>query len=162
MTLSSQISNNLNIIFSDFAVNTAEDFEGACEPGDFAISGLFQPIDLLTNLNGETIAGEWILSIEDAVDDDGGILLEWSISTCSSGELEPAIVINNNEENTSNFYEVTSMPSLNELGGIDFAFRRQGALSFSLNGKGYYGLGIIQFDENTKQYLNDVYAFIPF
>ena len=90
-------NNNLNIIFSDFAVNTAEDFEGACEPGDFAISGLFQPIDLLTNLNGETIAGEWILSIEDAVDDDGGILLEWSISTCSSGELEPAIVINNNE-----------------------------------------------------------------
>jgi len=70
--------------------------------------------------------------------------------------------INSDEENTANFFEMTNSPTISELGNIDFAFRRKGAISFSLKGRGYYGLGVIEFDANTKQYLNDVYEFIPF
>jgi len=129
---------------------------------------------LVYNQSGNVFAvggsNELGLPIKELLVFDNNGISQTSIANYPNNAINPSgfyvddrfFMINNNEENTSNFYEVTSMPSLNELGGIDFAFRRQGALSFSLNGKGYYGLGIIQFDENTKQYLNDVYAFIPF
>jgi subtilisin-like proprotein convertase family protein len=89
-------NDNLSIQFSDFAVNTADDLENTCELGGLAISGQYQPIDLFSNFDGETMNGEWVLTIEDEYDGDSGELIEWSISTCSSEILESAIVINNN------------------------------------------------------------------
>ncbi len=106
-------NDNLNIQFSDFATNTAEGFEGSCEPGDFAISGKFQPIELLASLNGENMAGDWTLEIEDTFDDDGGELLEWSLSTCSSAPIESAIVLKNNDHILQN--ETQKLVSMEQL-----------------------------------------------
>ncbi|NUO01406.1 MAG: proprotein convertase P-domain-containing protein [Saprospiraceae bacterium] len=44
--------------------------------------GTYRPIGNLNNLNGEEIAGNWILQIEDLADGDGGQLESWSIRVC--------------------------------------------------------------------------------
>ncbi|MFT6337724.1 MAG: subtilisin-like proprotein convertase family protein, partial [Halioglobus sp.] len=90
-------NNNIAIQLSDFAMNTAEDLENSCEPGNLAISGNFQPIDPFSNFNGENMEGTWTLFITDTFDDDNGELVEWSLSTCSSAPIMPAIIINNND-----------------------------------------------------------------
>lgn len=90
-------NNNIDIQLSDFAANTAADLEITCEPGDLAISGSYQPIDPFSNFNEENMEGIWTLTITDTFDDDSGELVEWSLTTCSSAPITPAIVINNND-----------------------------------------------------------------
>ncbi len=72
---------NLELTFSDMAANTAADLENSC--GDLpAISGEFQSLDPLSLFNGELAAGTWILTVSDAVDQDGGSLEAWNLNIC--------------------------------------------------------------------------------
>ncbi|MDA9952603.1 M12 family metallo-peptidase [Chitinophagales bacterium] len=77
-TLLSNICNNQNnfdIQFDDLASNN----NYPCPPTD----GLsYQPEDSLSAFNGENANGTWILTIDDAFNQDGGQLSAWGIEVC--------------------------------------------------------------------------------
>ncbi len=76
--------------FDDDAPNSAFDFENTCEPEIPAISGDFQPITPLSDLNGESSSGIWTLTVHDVFPQDGGEISFWSIELCSSVILPSA------------------------------------------------------------------------
>ncbi|KPM32319.1 Proprotein convertase P [Croceitalea dokdonensis DOKDO 023] len=75
-------ANNLNAVFD------ADGDPFACS-GNPAISGTVQPLGSLESFNGESIIGEWILSIEDTLASDGGELKSFSLEFCVEGVFRP-------------------------------------------------------------------------
>jgi len=75
----------LDVLFDDAAVNTNADFVNTCNNNP-AIEGEFQPQDAFAGLNGENPAGEWIITINDALFGDGGefsvaeVLIDYNFS----------------------------------------------------------------------------------
>ena len=87
--------NNLQIVFDDDAVNTAGDLEDECNPGGLAISGVYQSIDPLNSLIGQSSQGNWTLSVEDVFNQDGGEVVSWSVEICSEAEPATEILLSN-------------------------------------------------------------------
>jgi len=56
-----------------------------CPPTD---GGTYQPLNPLSNFNGENVEGTWILSVTDGVNQDGGSLNSWGLEICSAECLE--------------------------------------------------------------------------
>ena len=84
---------NLNLSFSDFAESSASDYVATCRPGgNPAISGTFQPVDPLAVFRGGTTAGTWTLTVRDEAIDDGGAIVDFSLSFCGQ---DPDIVSSN-------------------------------------------------------------------
>ena len=73
---------NVMVTFDDDAAMTADDMESTCDVGAFTIQGSFQPIDALNQLNGLNSIGEWVLSVSDAFDQDGGAIETWGVEVC--------------------------------------------------------------------------------
>jgi subtilisin-like proprotein convertase family protein len=74
---------NLAVGFDDAAILTATDFENAC--GNLpAISGTYQPVNLLSGLNGQNMQGTWTLTVHDEAAGDGGTLDSWQLEICST------------------------------------------------------------------------------
>jgi len=68
---------NLLLSFDDEAPNSY--FSIPCPP----ISGdTYNPVDELSELNGEPITGDWNLILLDRYDDDGGQFQQWSMELC--------------------------------------------------------------------------------
>ena len=64
---------NLKIMISPQATLTSADLSATCVVGeDYAASGMFQPADDLSVFDGSTTEGEWIITISDIVDGNGG------------------------------------------------------------------------------------------
>ncbi|HET8886070.1 MAG TPA: S8 family serine peptidase [Salinimicrobium sp.] len=59
-----------------------------------AISGIYQPVEPLNQFIGEDSAGEWILKLVDEYDGDGGLITNFQLEFCVSGELS---VVDNQE-----------------------------------------------------------------
>ncbi len=75
---------NLNVSFDDEAILTKQDFEETCETGDYAIAGNFQThLGNLFYFDNRSAEGDWTLTIDDMVDDDGGSLIKWAVEICS-------------------------------------------------------------------------------
>ncbi len=68
--------NYTNTIFDDFATESITS-------GSAPFTGTFKPQEPLSNFNGLSSKGNWTLSIEDTVSEDGGQLLDWTIKLCS-------------------------------------------------------------------------------
>ena len=109
---------DLQVRFSDNALQTANDIESTCESGpDPAISGEFQPIDLFSKYTGMSSAGIWSLFITDFKAGDGGELTAWELEVCSLNAPSEML-----ELSTDTFYvnkgaglEITN----NEISGVD-------------------------------------------
>jgi subtilisin-like proprotein convertase family protein len=54
---------------------------------DPAISGIVKPVSPLSAFNGETMGGDWILTVDDAYDEDGGSIASWSLNICTTQPL---------------------------------------------------------------------------
>ena len=54
-----------------------------------AINGTVKPLGALSAFNGETLQGEWTLTIEDTAASDGGELTGFSLDVCVEGSLRP-------------------------------------------------------------------------
>jgi len=81
--------NDLEVTFSDFADFSAELLEEAC--GEYETE--YQPVNALSALNGEDPNGEWILTVSDVFDQDGGQVVDWSLEFCSNvGNDDPTLV----------------------------------------------------------------------
>ncbi|MEZ4958744.1 MAG: zinc-dependent metalloprotease family protein [Saprospiraceae bacterium] len=88
-------SDDLDVKFSDSALNTAADFENTCNPDPPAIEGEFQPIDPFAIANGQSSAGTWKLIVGDNFPEDGGTINSWSVDFCGIAGLQPAILLVN-------------------------------------------------------------------
>lgn len=72
--------NYTNTVFDDEA---ADPITGGTAP----FTGSFQPEGTLADFNNEQSAGDWILTVNDDANQDGGQLLNWSLQLCSSTNL---------------------------------------------------------------------------
>ncbi len=75
-------SNNLNAVFDDNGVPIS------CS-GNPAIQGTITPLGSLASFQGESILGDWILTIEDTAASDGGALDAFSLEVCVEGVFRP-------------------------------------------------------------------------
>jgi len=82
-------------IFSDAAMSTATDFEMTCNVNETAIEGSFQPVDPLSTFQGVPLTGTWTLIITDAVNGDGGNLLDWTIENCETTFVPSGVLLQN-------------------------------------------------------------------
>ncbi|WP_422082234.1 reprolysin-like metallopeptidase [Ulvibacterium sp.] len=73
---------NINAIFDDSATSFV------CG-GNPAIGGTVKPLGSLSSFNGESILGEWTLTISDNAPSDGGTLKAFSLEVCIEGEFGP-------------------------------------------------------------------------
>ncbi len=88
-------NDDLLVSFYDDAANTAADFENTCNSTAPSISGDYQPIQPLGALQGQPGSGNWILTVEDVFDEDGGAINEWSVEICAAVSFPPAVLIKN-------------------------------------------------------------------
>ena len=72
--------------------------ENGCDTGGpgYSISGTYQPIDALSEINGQSSTGLWELEMSDAFAEDGGALENWSIELCFSSVAGSAPSLINN------------------------------------------------------------------
>ena len=102
---------DIDASFDDGAVLTSTDFEDMCDGNDPTISGAFQPIDPLSNFNGEPITGDWILTVFDSYTfGDVGTLDAWSLEICST-----PLATGLNESNTLSTVQVYPNPTNNTV-----------------------------------------------
>ncbi len=73
---------NVDAVFDDSAPSFV------CS-GTPAIKGTVKPIGFLSDFNGESIYGEWVLTISDNTSQDGGVLKAFSLEVCVEDELRP-------------------------------------------------------------------------
>lgn len=73
---------NINATFDD----DAESFICGGNPG---INGTVAPLIGFDSFIGETIAGEWVLTVRDTENVDGGSLIGFSMDVCAEGEFAP-------------------------------------------------------------------------
>ena len=89
---------NLQLTFDDGAANNSASLENGCDTGGpgYSISGTYQPIDALSEINGQSSTGLWELEMSDAFAEDGGALENWSIELCFSSVAGSAPSLINN------------------------------------------------------------------
>ena len=75
-------SKNLAATFDD----DADKFVCGSNP---AISGTVRPLGSLASFNGESVQGDWILTVEDNAPSDGGSLNTFSLDICIEGTYRP-------------------------------------------------------------------------
>lgn len=71
---------NVNATFDDSGVAVV----CGTNPG---ISGTVKPLDLLSSFNGQSPVGNWILTVKDPFNGDGGELSSWAVNICSLAPL---------------------------------------------------------------------------
>ncbi len=77
---------NVDAIFDDSATS----FEcGATSTT--AIKGTVKPLGSLSSFKGESVLGEWTLTVVDNASKDGGVINEFSLDICVEGEFRPDV-----------------------------------------------------------------------
>ncbi|MDT0605851.1 reprolysin-like metallopeptidase [Croceitalea rosinachiae] len=74
--------NNINAVFDDDGIPIV------CGDNP-ALQGVISPLGSLSSFNGESILGDWILTIEDTAASDGGSLDAFSMEVCVEGIFRP-------------------------------------------------------------------------
>lgn len=74
---------NIQVYFTDDAVDSADLLEVTCRREESAISGEYQPLRDLRVLRGEPARGEWQLVVTDHDRTSGGIFRDWSLDFCA-------------------------------------------------------------------------------
>jgi len=82
------VSNSCDTADNIVAVFDNEASEFVCNNNP-AIGGTVKPLGLLTAFNGESSFGDWVLTVEDTFDEDGGALNDFTLELCLEGEILP-------------------------------------------------------------------------
>tara|TARA_R110002072_G_scaffold302779_1_gene488640 strand:- start:8088 stop:12485 length:4398 start_codon:yes stop_codon:yes gene_type:complete len=80
VSLWSQVCNNED----NFDLNFDDAAAAGALPCPPIGGGTYQPAGSLASLNGESITGNWILTVSDAVNQDGGELQSWTLELCTN------------------------------------------------------------------------------
>ena len=75
--------NDIDVSFDDQSPNPYFILNSMCDPFPPALSGNFQPFMPLSAFAGEQALGEWVLTIYDNADLDGGELNNWELEICT-------------------------------------------------------------------------------
>ena len=81
--------NNMELILDDGAALDAAALESSCSNPPPALNGIYQPIDPLSVMNGQSAQGNWSLIMADNYAQDGGSLNTWGLTFCFA-DLIPA------------------------------------------------------------------------
>ena len=76
-------SEDVSAVFDDQAISTI-----FCS-GQPAINGTIQPDGFLSSFNGESTEGNWVLTVNDSADNDGGAIQNFSLEICAEGLFRP-------------------------------------------------------------------------
>jgi len=87
--------NNINATFDDAGTTLV------CAATSPVVTGTIKPLQSLTAFNGESSTGTWTLRVQDAVQGDGGSIVQWNLSICSVG---PALGLDTPEALTFSVY----------------------------------------------------------
>ncbi len=74
---------DVSAVFDDQALSTI-----TCS-GQPAINGQVQPEGFLSSFNGESTQGDWVLTVFDSADNDGGSIQNFSLEICVEGMFRP-------------------------------------------------------------------------
>ncbi|MEO1257971.1 MAG: T9SS type A sorting domain-containing protein [Bacteroidota bacterium] len=74
---------NLAIAFDDQSASPYSDLDDMCNNTSPALSGLFQPSEVLREFSGDDAMGTWTLTVFDDVDQDGGNIESWELEICT-------------------------------------------------------------------------------
>lgn len=75
-------ADDLNAVFSDSGTALV------CGSNP-AVQGVIAPIGSLASFNGESIRGDWVLTISDDTNEDGGSLKAFALEVCAEGSFRP-------------------------------------------------------------------------
>ena len=104
---------DVDINFDDDASNSYDNIP--CPPTD---GDRYNSLDELSVFNGTPINGDWVLIVNDDVDDDGGSLNSWSLEVCFLQEtLVAALAVNPNKTDESCFGQNDGTASVDVLDG---------------------------------------------
>ncbi|MEM9928728.1 MAG: proprotein convertase P-domain-containing protein, partial [Bacteroidota bacterium] len=78
---------NMSVVFTDAATNTANNFRNTCAVAPVAIVGTFQPADPFSSFLNENAEGTWTLILNDRADNDGGEITSFNLLFCNQGAL---------------------------------------------------------------------------
>ena len=87
VTLMSEICGNVDDVLISFD-DAADDFP-PCPPND---DGTYRPEDSLSAFKGEMVAGDWILTVNDVANQDGGTINAWSLDLCFTGVCQKEVM----------------------------------------------------------------------
>lgn len=97
---------DIDVSFDDAASLTSTDFENMCNTTP-AINGSFQPIAAFSAFNGESITGNWTLTVYDSYTaGDDGTLDAWSLDLCTT-----PIATNISQNAFTNFISIYPNPT---------------------------------------------------
>ena len=90
---------------NDVDLNLDDDAFGdpPCPPND---GGTYQPQGLFSDFNGENVRGDWILTVNDLENNDGGSLHSWSIEVCVTNFSCNKVVINTDSDGPGSLKQV--------------------------------------------------------
>ncbi len=69
-------------VFDDYATTSIT-------AGAPPFNGTFQPEELLSAFNGESVQGDWVLTVEDIWSGDGGFINDFTLDFCVAGQFSP-------------------------------------------------------------------------
>jgi gliding motility-associated-like protein len=73
--------NYTNTIFDDYATTPISN-------GNAPFTGSFKPDEALSALSNESAYGNWQLKVSDGYDEDGGSLLNWTLTVCGASKID--------------------------------------------------------------------------
>jgi subtilisin-like proprotein convertase family protein len=86
---------NIQVTLDDQSSLPASALEGTCNTTGTSIVGVFQPIQALAAFNGTASTGNWTLTVQDFVNEDGGSLNNWGLQLCFSAPASSLAVVTN-------------------------------------------------------------------
>lgn len=78
---------DLFVLFTDAATQTANDFEGDCRNGNRDNRLVYQPAEAFAAFAGEDAGGTWTLILKDEADRDGGQITNFNMLFCNDGAI---------------------------------------------------------------------------
>ena len=106
---------DIDASFSDAAAANFTAFENTCNGTPPGISGAFQPMQAFSAFNGESITGNWTLTVFDSyLAGDDGVLDAWSLELCTNP------IVTGVENNVSNTLVLIYPNPTNNIFTVDF------------------------------------------
>ncbi len=87
--------NNVELVLDDQAALDAAALESSCANPPPALNGIYQPINPLAVMNGQSAKGNWTMVVTDNYAQDGGSLNAWGLTFCFADSIPTGTLTTN-------------------------------------------------------------------